>query len=502
MDDRLDQLILTHAPGGVIVTAPDHIVLRWSAGAERIFGYSHAEAVGKPWWPLIGRVGELGSGESEIRCRTKNGDIIYADIASSVISNTGGTAEYIIYSVRDISRAVSERKQIERVLTQQKYELERANLAKDRFLTSISHELRTPLNAILGFSQLLGNAALPSTDEQKRAFVQNIIGAGKHLLSLIDEILDLAKIESGSMSVTLKAEPVAPLLAEMAALVEPLAAKRGVRMLYPEPGALAVRADGGRLRQIMQNLLSNAIKYNCRGGVVIVNAAPGAPGRLRISVQDTGAGLNAQQMEALFQPFNRLGHEGGAEEGAGIGLVVSKRFVEMMNGTMGARSTAGVGSTFWIELPLVEDAPHGTATDGQHIAPPASLPDGVEPAVILYVEDNPANLKLIEDVISFRADLKLVTAVDGASGIALARSALPKVILMDINLPGMSGHEAKHILAADPRTAHIPVIALTANAMHGEVRRGMDAGFFRYLTKPVDLDTLYAAINEALAKNP
>jgi signal transduction histidine kinase/CheY-like chemotaxis protein len=491
MADKLDQLILTHLPGGLIVTAADHTVLRWNDGAQRIFGYAAADAIGQPLWKLIAVNGETGAGDVEIPCRTKAGDIIYADIASAPM------AEYMIYSVRDISRSITERKQIERALTQQKYELERANLAKDRFLTSISHELRTPLNAILGFSQLLGNDTLPSSEEQKRGFVQNIVTAGKHLLSLIEEILDLARIESGSMSVTLQPVPLAALLADAAAMVTQQAATRGVRMLYPECGTLTVRADPIRLRQIMLNLLSNAVKYNCRGGVAIVNVGPGDPGRLRISVQDTGAGLDAAQLDALFQPFNRLGQEAGAEEGAGIGLVVSKRFMELMHGAMGVRSTVGVGSVFWIELPVLETEPR--QHDDAAAAPPP-LPAGVEPATILYVEDNPASMKLIEDVIGFRRDLKLITAVDAPAGIALAISAQPRVILMDINLPGMSGREAKQALAADPRTAHIPVIALTANAMYADVRSAMAAGFFRYLTKPIDLDILYAAINDALAQ--
>jgi protein-histidine pros-kinase len=262
-----------------------------------------------------------------------------------------------------------------------------------------------------------------------------------------------------------------------------------------------VQADHTRLRQIVLNLLSNAIKYNRKGGAVVLNVTPDAAQRVRISVQDTGAGLDPLQLEALFQPFNRLGQETGAEQGSGIGLVVTKRLVELMGGTLGVSSTVGVGSVFWIELPALQQEPRLAVASADAMAVPLSVANnGGESATILYVEDNPASLKLIEDVIGFRGDLQLITAIDAPQGIALAISQQPRLILMDINLPGMSGREAKKVLAADARTAHIPVIALTANAMHSDIRGGLAAGFFRYLTKPIDLDALYTAINDALTQ--
>ncbi len=375
-----------------------------------------------------------------------------------------------------------------------------ANQAKSAFLSSMSHELRTPLNAILGFAQILTSDSLPSTLEQKKEFANHILKSGRHLLTLINEILDLAKVESGT--VTLSMEPVAlsDTLLETRTMVEPIAASRGVRVLFPETPGAVVLADRTRLKQVLLNLLSNAVKYNRDAGAVVVTCEQVAPTRLRLSVQDTGAGLDAEQVASLFQPFNRLGQEGGSQEGTGIGLVVTKRLVELMGGEIGVSSSAGVGSVFWIELATT--APLAAPSEGAaNAAPEAEIaPSEGEPHLILYVEDNPANLRLVEEIVRFRPDLRLLSALDGHVGLSLARAHQPEIILMDLNLPGMSGIEVLRQLRADPATAHIPVIALTANAMARDIERGMAAGFNRYLTKPIDLDKFTEAINSTLAQ--
>jgi len=377
-------------------------------------------------------------------------------------------------------------------------EAKSANQAKSAFLSSMSHELRTPLNAILGFAQILTSEKLPSTLAQKREFANHILKSGRHLLTLINEILDLAKIESGAVALSLEPVALNEILKECESMVAPLASGRGIRLLFPDGCMANVTADRTRLKQIVLNLLSNAIKYNRDGGAVVVDCSPSGQNLVRVSVQDTGMGLKPEQVKQLFQPFNRLGQESGAEEGTGIGLVVTKRLVELMGGTIGVTSSQGVGSMFWIELSSTEPVPSRVDPNAERPAENHRHEEG-EPTTVLYVEDNPANLKLVEEIISFRPDLKLISAPDGHLGLELARAHQPDIILMDINLPGMNGIDAVKLLANDPRTAHIPVIALTANAMPRDVEKGLAAGFFRYLIKPINIDEFTEAINSTMA---
>jgi len=374
-----------------------------------------------------------------------------------------------------------------------------ANYAKSAFLSSMSHELRTPLNAILGFAQILSSDRLPSTLEQKKEFAGHILKSGRHLLTLINEILDLAKVESGTVSLSLEPVGLDAILQECRDMIAPLASQRGIGMAFPDACPLNVLADRTRLKQIMLNLLSNALKYNRAQGQVAIDCAPHAGGRVRISVRDTGVGLDAEQLALLFQPFNRLGQEGGTEEGSGIGLVVTKRLVELMDGNIGVSSAPGEGSTFWIELRLVDALPIPAAPALPRPDLAGALLEHSAPVTLLYVEDNPANLTLVEEIVRYCPQLQLLTATDGRLGVEMARTHLPQLILMDINLPHVNGTDALKLLRADPRTAHIPVIALTANAMPGDVERSMALGFYRYLTKPINLDEFTEAINSTLA---
>jgi signal transduction histidine kinase/AmiR/NasT family two-component response regulator len=375
---------------------------------------------------------------------------------------------------------------------------EKANLAKSQFLSSMSHELRSPLNAILGFAQLIESGAPPPTPGQKES-VDQILQAGWYLLELINEILDLALIESGRLSLSPEPMFLAEVLADCQAMIEPQARKSGIHVSFPPAdGTHVVKADRTRVKQIFVNLLSNAIKYNRVGGKVHVRCSRTAGDWVRISFQDTGEGLSADKLEQLFQPFNRLGQESGVEEGTGIGLVVSKQLVELMGGRIGAQSTVGVGSVFWIELPTTVAI---ELNDGAVPVVPTTEPERRDDArrrTVLYVEDNPANLMLVQKLLARSPDIRLLTACDGRGGIELARESRPDVILMDINLPGISGITALKILAGDAATAHIPVIALSANAMPRDIEKGLEAGFYRYLTKPIKVVEFLATLDGAL----
>jgi CheY-like chemotaxis protein len=377
---------------------------------------------------------------------------------------------------------------------------EKANQAKSDFLSSMSHELRSPLNAILGFAQLMESSSPAPTDSQKESIAQ-ILQAGWHLLKLINEILDLSVIEAGRLSVSTEPVSLAEVLSECQAMLEPEAQQRGIGMTFPKFGsALFVSADRTRLKQVVINLLSNAIKYNKDRGTVVVACSTNTPGLTRISVADTGAGLSPDKVAQLFQPFNRLGQEAvGGVAGTGIGLVVTKRLVELMGGTLGVESTVGKGSVFWCELlstlPLILEAETSEEAASRDKTPP---PIGLLQHTLLYVEDNQANMKLVEQIIARRFDIRLLTAVDGQIGIEMACKEQPTVILMDINLPGISGVAAMEILRKDPATAHIPVVALSANANPSDIEMSLAKGFFRYLTKPIKIKEFTDTLNAAL----
>ncbi|MGB4248343.1 MAG: ATP-binding protein [Pseudohongiellaceae bacterium] len=377
----------------------------------------------------------------------------------------------------------AERKQVESELHLAKAAAERANLAKSDFLSSMSHELRTPLSAILGFAQLMESSAPPPTLAQQRSISQ-ILKAGWYLLDLINEILDLALVESGKLSLSLEPIGLALIMQEVQAMIEPQARKLDISVSFPQiEETRYIIADRTRMKQILINLLSNAIKYNRPNGSVAVTCNVIGKKRMRISVEDKGVGLSSGQIEQLFQPFNRLGQELHAVEGTGIGLVMTKRLVELMGGKIGVNSVPGEGSTFWVDL-NVSLSTQVSAVSSDIIIHQRDE-NTTDQHTLLYVEDNPANLMLVEDLIARRPDIHLLSAVDGITGVEMALAHQPDVILMDINLPGINGFRVFEILAADPRTAAIPVVALSANAMPRDIEKGIEAGFFRYLTKPI-----------------
>ena len=399
----------------------------------------------------------------------------------------------------------AEKARLDQILQDKNAELERAmlvadkaNLAKSDFLSSMSHELRTPLGAILGFAQLLESGVPQPTHAQKRS-IDQILKAGWYLLELINEILDLALIESGKLSLSLEPVSLAEVMHECEVMVEPQAQQRGISMAFTRlQTPYFVNADRTRVKQLLLNLLSNAIKYNNADGTVTVTCSPSTPDSIRISVRDTGAGLTPEQITQLFQPFNRLGQKADVEEGTGIGLVVCKRLVELMGGTIGVESTVGEGSVFWFELNRATEPEIASHATTLKVVDQAQAQANTYAYTMLYVEDNPANLMLVEDLIARRPDILLLSARDAINGIDIARASLPDVILMDINLPGISGLDALKILSDDPTTAHIPVVALSANAIPRDIDKGLEAGFFRYLTKPIKVNEFMDTLDMTL----
>jgi PAS domain S-box-containing protein len=437
----------------------------------------------------------------ELTARARDGKETVVSFNATTFYDRDRKLQGVFAAARDIT----ERKRLDQVLQEKNVELEsarsvaeKANLTKSEFLSSMSHELRSPLNAILGFAQLLESGSPPPTSTQK-ASIDQILKAGWYLLDLINEILDLALIESGRLSLSLEPMSLVDVMLECQDMIEPQAQKSGIRMSFPQfEIPYFVHADRTRVKQVLINLLSNAIKYNRAQGTVEVTCSASTEKRIRISVHDTGEGLSPEKLAQLFQPFNRLGQESRAEEGTGIGLVMSKRLVELMGGEIGMDSTVGTGSVFWFELNLATEPQLAVGADEPLAPHHAHVQHGAVLRTLLYVEDNQANMQLVEQLIARRPDMRLLSAADGTSGIEMARTHQPEVIMMDINLPGMSGIQALKILREDPVTAHIPVLAISANAMPHDIKKGLEAGFFRYLTKPINVNEFMDALDMAL----
>ncbi len=509
----LQTAILTSENFSIIATDEKGIIQLFNVGAERMLGYMAAEVVNKlnpsdihdpqevmaraqalsvelattitPGFEALAFKASRGIEDIyELTYICKDGSRFPAIVSITALRDDFGT----IIGYLLIGTDNSVRKQVEVALKEAMAVAEKANLAKSDFLSSMSHELRTPLSAILGFAQLIESGTPQPTPSQKRS-VDQILQAGWYLLDLINEILDLALIESGKLSLSLEPVSLAEVMHECETMIESQAEKRGIAVSFPELDLpIFVNVDRTRLKQVLINLLSNAIKYNIDQGKVTLKCIGLVPGRIRICVEDTGNGLPPEKIDQLFQPFNRLGQETSTEQGTGIGLVMTKRLVELMGGTIGVESTVGTGSMFWIELNVTSEQKFSPELLNLALGPAVHEPADPQTCTVLYVEDNPANLMLVEDLIARRADFQLLSARDGISGIAIARASLPDFVLMDINLPGISGITAMKILSEDPLTRDIPVVALSANAMPRDIEKGLQAGFYRYLTKPIKIN--------------
>lgn len=392
------------------------------------------------------------------------------------ILNEEGTNKHFVLTARDIT----DLKELEESLRRAKEEAERASEAKSDFLSSMSHELRTPMNAILGFAQLLD---IDDLTESQHENVEEILKAGNHLLTLINEILDLARIESGKLSISIEPVQIQPVMEEAYRIILPLAEKRDITITHnlQESQHLFVYADRTRLKQVLLNLLSNAVKYNQLGGQIYLECL-NKEDKVQFFVKDTGHGINEEEIDNIFEPFIRVEND-EVVEGTGIGLTLSKRLIAMMDGSISVKSEVGKGSTFWFELPLVHESLKYEPEETEPTT--ASKVTSKQMNKILYIEDNPANLHLIQKIIENYEDIELITANNGEIGVDLAQAHSPNLILVDLNLPGIDGYTVLNYLQQDEDTNAIPVVAISANAMPKDIEKGLKAGFEDYLTKPI-----------------
>ena len=514
-EDRYRSVIAAMTEG-VVVRDQSGLIIDCNASAERIMGSNRDKIRGSrylnPLWQPFREDGSplpnterpshtaLTTGRARsnqvIGFRRPDGTMVWLSMNTQPLFDTGGTT---ITGVVNTFTDITDRRRDEG-LRAAKEAAELASLAKSAFLARMSHELRTPLNSILGFAQLLQFDPGVRADEQLQKKVSHILEAGHHLVAMVNEILDLSRIEAGALSMSPEALDVDNLIQECVALSMPQATARNITFDYAGSADGAwIRGDRTRLRQIMVNLLSNALKYNRHGGSVYVNLG-GNEAQVEIAVRDTGPGLTAAQIEALYQPFNRLGAEGSAIEGTGIGLVIVKQLVEAMAGTIGVTSTIGTGSTFTLVFPRIA-AGVEVKTESFAAPLPAPLPAGTRQFTVLYVEDNPANVELVRDSLALNPNIHLEVAIDGDSGLAAARRLRPDLILLDINLPGMDGFSIMRHLRDEPLLAGVPCIALSANAMPMEIQRARTAGFVDYITKPFDVRALLATIDTHLRRS-
>jgi PAS domain S-box-containing protein len=501
--------------GAVFATCPDVIHLLGPDGAatevspavERVLGYPPAHFLGRPITELADPsdraelsevIGQLALGEADqlvvqYRSQRANGAVCVLESQAAVLRDHDGAPGGIVVVTRDIT----ERAELERAQTDARLAAESANRSKSEFLSRMSHELRTPLNAVLGFAQLMEMGEL--SVEQAEA-TTHILRGGRHLLDLINEVLDISRIETGQLALSTEPVLLGDVLAATVDLVAPLAAEHDVTVaITTMGGAQHVLADRQRLKQVLLNLLSNAVKYNRSHGRVEVGVEPIRPGRVRVTVSDTGPGIAAEKLDRLFTPFDRLGAEQSSIEGTGIGLALSRRLVEAMAGELGVDTTPGVGSRFWFDLPAAEGPIDRYERENGPTRQPRQGAGPSDPKyTVVHIEDNLANLALIERILAQQSATRLVPATEGRQGIELVRRHQPDLVLLDMHLPDLNGDQVLHMLKDDPATAAIPVVMLSADATTGQVQRLIEAGAEGYLTKPLDVQQLFQLLNRVL----
>lgn len=504
--NQRNALIVNAAMDGFFSATADGRVTDCNDAYCRILGYSREEMLrlrirdieaketAEETAARIEKIVACGHDRFDTQHRRKDGSLI--DVEVNVTLSRIGPDAYFFAFVNDISA----RKEGEAALRRARDAAEQASLAKTEFLSRMSHELRTPLNAILGFAQLLERDPAHPLAPTQRDNVHEILHAGRHLLEMINEVLDLARVESGKLAVSLEPVAIAPLLRECLGLVGPMAEARGLRLEHaPVQASLDVLADRTRFKQVLLNLLSNGVKYNHDHGILSVQCINQGD-RVRLAITDTGAGMTAAQVARLFRPFERLDADNHVVEGSGIGLAISKRLIELMHGEIGVESAPGVGSTFWVSLPRadLDSEPPGLAAGDTGLSMSGTAE--AHPREVLCIEDNPANLRLLERILGQRKNLRLRAAATPRLGLERVKIHRPALIILDINLPEMDGFDVLRCLRENTRTRDIPVLAVSAHASPKDIIRGKAAGFADYLTKPLDMDSLLQAVDTIIAR--
>jgi PAS domain S-box-containing protein len=508
LDARAFRVLASAAPDAILVVDGEGHVRFANTQATTLFGYDATEFAALQVQDLVPerfraaheghRSGFMNAPSSrpmgrnlDLFARRKGGSEFPAEISLSPLQNHGVAAVQVV--VRDVTETRAQRDR----LREAQQTAEKASLAKSEFLASMSHELRTPLNSILGFAQLLGRDRKEPLSERHRGMVDHIVRSGQHLLRLIDEVLDLSRIEAGRVSVSLEPVSVKSVLAEVTATLSPLALARRIDLLATplENARLEVTADRTRFAQVLLNFGTNAIKYGRSGGRVRFRVTRTAESLVRVLVEDDGPGIAPEHHPRIFEPFQRAGQEGGSVEGTGIGLAIVKRLAMLMKGSTGFNSAPGQGSTFWIELPEVVSSVGLSKEKDAATSAARATPRELR---VLYVEDNEANVALMRAVLADRGSVHLEcrrTAEEGIETAVTAQQGFDLVIL-DIHLPGISGVDAARVFLEHPATRNIPLVALSASAMPAERALAKAAGFSRYLTKPLDVGLLEALLDE------
>ncbi|MFQ5507877.1 MAG: ATP-binding protein [Leptospirillia bacterium] len=456
------------------------------------------------WQAMVEKLKQQGPLVITSRYRRRDGSLFDVEVAARYTSRD--TGHYVVAVARDVTA----RKKAETDLKRAREEVEAANRAKSEFLSRMSHELRTPMNAVLGFAQVLEAAPDNWPSKERKECVGEILNAGNHLMDLINEVLNLSHIDSGRMRLTPEAVPVGPAMEQAVTMHAALAKHHGVTLenrIEPD-STLCVRADPGRLTEILSNLISNGIKYNRPGGTVILEASAGQDRMVRFTVTDNGTGISSDMREHLFEPFNRLGAEHSQVEGTGIGLIITRRLVELMGGRVGLDGRVKKGCRFHFTLPATAAGGRRTGVKGKKSHPSQSpamyatgaafAEDGATPSTVLYIEDNPQNLNLVRKVLTRRQNIVFETSTTGQEGLKAARRLTPDLILLDINLPDMDGFTLFGQLRTHSDTLHIPVIAVSADGFPGTVDRALASGFSGYVTKPIDIPRFLSAVDRAL----